>query len=45
VGAISYVGPSAIEVLPALMAYIAWITFTVVFFAVGMGTVAANSGR
>jgi hypothetical protein len=42
--AVTYVGPSAIEIVPALTAYIAWLAFTIVFFALGMGTVAANSG-
>jgi hypothetical protein len=43
-GGISYAGPSALEVVPLLWAYAAWIAFTVAFFAVGMATCAANAG-
>jgi hypothetical protein len=37
-------GPSALEVVPALAVYIAWIAFTAVFFAIGMSVCAANAG-
>ena len=43
-GALTYTGPSGLEILPALWVYGAWIVFTAVFFAIGIATCAAGTG-